>query len=576
VYLGRRGTEEIYCAIREKVPATLKVTRLFNQRGRAVTKKSLWKPVLTSFIPLAVITMVCAQPDSGPWPMFRCNARHTGRSDAYGPQSAALLWSYETGDQIRSSASISDSGRIYIGSDDKNLYAFNPDGTLAWTFPGGDYITCAPAIDSNERIYLGVSYYSGKNFYALESTGQITWSYDLEVSTDKSSPVIDSEGNCYIGTVTGNMCSFDSIGGLNWSFPTGDYFVDSSPALDGEGHLYCGSSNKLFFKLSASNGGLGWSYEAGGALASSPAIDSEGNVYVGSHDNNVYALSPAGTLRWSYQTSGFVITSAGIGPDDRVYVGSIGGEFLAFEAVSGDVAWSYDMGDQIRSSSALSSNGNVYVGSDDNTLYAFRNDGTVLWLYETEGNIGSSPSLDADGNLYVGSSDSRVYVFKGEPSPTPTGTTGIQETPAVTPTPAATPTPTATLAALPPFGFAVPSQTVTTGETLTVRVVINETVSYGAPFKPWIVALSPAGNYAFVYGGGRFHRQRGMKPAYGKNLMRLPGIQLPPVLELTVQSSLPRGLYTFIAALCPVPPGRSIEEAKARAFLWAESVVEIF
>jgi hypothetical protein len=119
-------------------------------------------------------------------------------------------------------------------------------------------------------------------------------------------------------------------------------------------------------------------------------------------------------------------------------------------------------------------------------------------------------------------------------------------------------------------------KTVTTGETLTVRAVINEAVSPGAPFKPWIVVLSPAGSYSFIYGGGRFRMERGIKPAFGKNLMRLPNIQLPPVLELTIRSGLPRGLCTFIAALCPVPPGRNIEEAKTRAFSWNESDVEIF
>jgi outer membrane protein assembly factor BamB len=103
---------------------------------------------------LVVVPMAYAQLDTGPWPMFRHDVKHTGRSDAYGPQSATLLWSYETGGDIESSAAVSGSGRVYIGSEDKALYAFNSDGTLAWTFTAQDRIMGSPAIDGDERIYL--------------------------------------------------------------------------------------------------------------------------------------------------------------------------------------------------------------------------------------------------------------------------------------------------------------------------------------------------------------------------------------------------------------------------------------
>ncbi len=54
--------------------------------------------VCVSFLIINICTLsVYAQLDSGPWPMFRGNARHTGHSKYVGSQTGALLWSYVTG-----------------------------------------------------------------------------------------------------------------------------------------------------------------------------------------------------------------------------------------------------------------------------------------------------------------------------------------------------------------------------------------------------------------------------------------------------------------------------------------------
>ena len=46
----------------------------------------------------------------------------------------SINWNYQTGGPINSSASISDSGVGHFGSDDGELYALNPDGTLKWAY----------------------------------------------------------------------------------------------------------------------------------------------------------------------------------------------------------------------------------------------------------------------------------------------------------------------------------------------------------------------------------------------------------------------------------------------------------
>ena len=38
-------------------------------------------------------------------------------------------WAFKTGKGVRSSPAIGSDGTIYVGSDDDNLYAINPDGS---------------------------------------------------------------------------------------------------------------------------------------------------------------------------------------------------------------------------------------------------------------------------------------------------------------------------------------------------------------------------------------------------------------------------------------------------------------
>ncbi|MHC4184039.1 MAG: hypothetical protein ACYSR0_11900, partial [Planctomycetota bacterium] len=69
-----------------------------------------------------------------PWPMYRHDLHHTGRSPYVGSQTNDIKWTFQAGTSISSSPVIGIDGTIYIGSKDKHLYAINPDGTLKWKF----------------------------------------------------------------------------------------------------------------------------------------------------------------------------------------------------------------------------------------------------------------------------------------------------------------------------------------------------------------------------------------------------------------------------------------------------------
>jgi outer membrane protein assembly factor BamB len=112
--------------------------------------------VLLSFLtPFILPGTARAQPADSPWPMFRQNPQRTGRSPYSGPEVPYQKWSFTTGSYVSSSPAIGADGTIYVGSDDYNLYAINPDGSQKWSFTTGYMVLSSPAIGADGTIYVG-------------------------------------------------------------------------------------------------------------------------------------------------------------------------------------------------------------------------------------------------------------------------------------------------------------------------------------------------------------------------------------------------------------------------------------
>ena len=112
---------------------------------------------------------------SSPWPMYQHDLGHTGRSPYSGPSAPCVEWTYATGDKINSSPATAPDGTIYVGSEDGNLYAINPDGTTKWVYPTGDKIWyCSPAVESDGTVYIGS--FDG-SLHAVNADGSPKWTY---------------------------------------------------------------------------------------------------------------------------------------------------------------------------------------------------------------------------------------------------------------------------------------------------------------------------------------------------------------------------------------------------------------
>ncbi|MGA3205171.1 MAG: PQQ-binding-like beta-propeller repeat protein, partial [Bryobacteraceae bacterium] len=140
----------------------------------------------------------CAADD---WPQFRGNSSLTGVATSTVPKTLKLLWTFEAGESIESSAAIA-AGTVYVGSESAELIAINlADGTLKWKYKVKDGIgESSPAVQDGivvvgdlSGVVHGVSAKDGKGIWTFAASSEV-----------KASPVI-VDGKVIIGSYDGNL-----------------------------------------------------------------------------------------------------------------------------------------------------------------------------------------------------------------------------------------------------------------------------------------------------------------------------------------------------------------------------------
>ena len=316
-----------------------------------------------SCIILLSILMALTSSASAADTMFRANPQHTGVYDNGGilPTNTEL-WRFKTGNTIYSSPAVSN-GIVYVGSDDKNLYAIDAvTGTEKWRFVTGGGVFSSPAVFDGV-VYIGSF---DNNTYALDAvTGTEKWRFKTGNAV-RSSPAVWN-GVVYIGSFDNNTYAIDAVTGTEkWRFKTGNS-VFSSPAVSNS-IVYVGSYDNNLYAIDAVTGAEKWRFKTGWDMQSSPAV-SNGIVYIVNNDNNLYAIDAMkGTEKWRFNTESSVYSSPAVS-NGIVYVGSSDSNLYAIDGVTGTEKWRFKTGSSVHSSPAVS-NGIVYVGSGDNNLYA--------------------------------------------------------------------------------------------------------------------------------------------------------------------------------------------------------------
>ncbi|MES2695581.1 MAG: PQQ-binding-like beta-propeller repeat protein [Verrucomicrobiota bacterium] len=329
-----------------------------------------------------------------------------------------LKWSgpFVTGGFIVSSPAVGPDGTLYIGSQDKYLYAVAPTGALKWRFLTGDWVDASPTIAPDGTVYVGS--WDGK-LYALTPTGTKKWEYSTGAGNYiYSSPALAADGTIYFGAGDGNFYALRPDGSLKWTYPAADW-IDSSPAIGPDGLIYFGSWDASVYALrdEDTHATEVWRQATGGPILASPAVGRNGAVYVGSNDGKLYAFDSAtGVKRWDYFAEGTIESSPALGPDGTIYFGN-GGSLLHALTPEGTRKWRYFTQEPIVSTPAVRSDGTILFGSGAARIYALNPDATERWRFSASDWVDSSPVIAPDGTIYVGSYDRRIYALHGAGAP---------------------------------------------------------------------------------------------------------------------------------------------------------------
>src|ERR1700733_1610330 len=360
-------------------------------------------------------------------PTFRGDPQHRGVYD-----SSAIMkfnrvkWKFQTKGMVFSSPAVV-GGVIYVGSNDRNLYAVDlSSGTEKWKFATKGRITSSPAV-ADGVVYF-VSYDS--SLYAVSvADGKLKWKFQTggerryaETHLHGSQPVAETmpdpfdfylsspvvwNGAVFFGSGDGNIYSLNAASGeLNWKFKTGDV-VHAAPAI-ADGTLFIGSWDSYFYALDAMTGKEEWRFKTDedpeihnqvGIQSSAAVVD--GIVYFGCRDSNFYAVdAKTGLKKWAFSNQGsWVIGSPAVADGVVYFATSDSGLFHALDAKTGTSVFSLNFqGWPMFSSPAIAGN-MLYIGSHSGRLFAIdRIAGKLAWTFQTDESIRSGPTYTkADG-----------------------------------------------------------------------------------------------------------------------------------------------------------------------------------
>lgn len=312
------------------------------------------------------------------------------------------LWKFKLEDEIRSPA-LFDSGLVYVGAYDNNLYALKSDsGKFVWKYPSSDGIASSPCV-YEDSIFIG----SSDNYlYSLrKQTGRLNWKFETGGSI-YSSPQADFD-HVFFGSDDGFLYAVNvSSGRMAWKAKAHSP-VRSSPCVTGD-RVYFGTEGGYVFCVDLS-GEVKWQFQAKRSITSSPAYDEE-LILVGSMDSTVYALDAnSGWAIWRLRTRRSVVSSP-IVVNGVVYIGSSDGSLYAIDIHSGRKNWDFESDGQINGAPAIWEDA-VYFGATDGYLYSVESKkGKLRWKFKTNGMILSSPIVH-DGIVYFGATDHIFYAL---------------------------------------------------------------------------------------------------------------------------------------------------------------------
>jgi eukaryotic-like serine/threonine-protein kinase len=313
------------------------------------------------------------------------------------------IWTFESEDEIRGGTAY-DSGAVYFGSYDNNLYAINAtDGSLSWKFPTDGAVVTKPAFGEGNVIFGS----KDKRLYAVVAkTGKINWTYQTD-GPIFSSPRV-SEGYVLVGSDDGRLHLVQMINGRGIVRFNCEGPVRSTPLIHTDGLIYFGTEEGWMWCMD-SKGTTKWRQKAKRGVTASPLIY-KGTIYFVSMDGILYAMEPrGGYIIWRYRMGKGSVTTP-VNVESMLYVGSADENIYCIDGGTSKEIWRYKADHQVSGSPVIYKD-SLYCGDAAGSLYCLESrTGRLRWKFQTGGPITGTPIVYND-ILYVGSSDHLLYAL---------------------------------------------------------------------------------------------------------------------------------------------------------------------
>ena len=295
------------------------------------------KKLLFVHISFLLAIQVFAQPVDS-WPNFRGDQHLTGVSGSTVPDSPELLWTFETGDNIKAAPVVAN-GKVVIGSTDGFVYCLDTNGKLLWKFETGNSIE-APALILNNTVYVGNL--DGMLVALNLDSGKKLWEYE---------------------------CENQIIGSANW-WKVGDKI-----------HIVVGSYDYYLHCVDAETGKGLWKYESDNFINGAAACEN-GMAMFGGCDGYLHLVDIAtGKLVKKIDVATYVASSVAV-EKDKAYIGDYDGRFFQVDLKNDRTNWVWEDENtklQFIASPAIIGE-KVLTANHNKFLYCFnKNTGEKLW-----------------------------------------------------------------------------------------------------------------------------------------------------------------------------------------------------
>ena len=311
------------------------------------------------------------------------------------------LWASQVGGGLLYASPVVCNGRVYIGSGDGRMYAFDAaTGATLWVGPQQSLFFLDSAAASHGLVFASSLY---STFLAYKAdTGEIAWTSQLR--DVRASPTLHGR-TLYVGSFDGRLAALDAeTGAPKWSTNAECCIFDQAPVVDG-GRVFQMRTDDTLTAYDAQSGEQLWSKPA---FATGTQAAAYGMVFFTDFPNVVALDAATGEEVWRALGAG---SAAPVVANRHVFV--IQATLMALDAATGAVAWEAPAASIWGPSVA---NGVVYASSLNGEWDAFdERSGALLWSVTSGSGCGgtctNSTPVIANGTLYLAGPDNYLRAY---------------------------------------------------------------------------------------------------------------------------------------------------------------------